>query len=124
MNRPESAYWFARHAKPLQAALSLGGRILARRIELGGDEHLVARNATFTQCASNAFLVAIDLGCINMSVAELQRPAYGVDGGGALGTCHTPRPRRGIWLPSASARVRASTVLEVVGIDRCLLDNS
>src|SRR5712692_9395050 len=33
---------------------------------------------------------------------------------GPLGTCHTPRPRSGIWLPSASTRTRASVVFEVV----------
>ena len=30
-------------SEPLQATLGLGGRILARRIELGRDKHLVAR---------------------------------------------------------------------------------
>src|SRR6266851_547487 len=58
-------------SEPLQAALSLGGWILARRIELGGDEHLVTPNATLAQRPPDAFLVAIDLGGVNVSVAEL-----------------------------------------------------
>src|SRR3954449_8944655 len=35
---------------------------------------------------------------------------------GPLGTCHTPRPRSGIWLPSASTRTRASVVFEIIDI--------
>src|SRR5216683_8126102 len=43
---------------------------------------------------------------------------------GPLGTCHTPRPSSGISLPSASARVRASIVLEVVAMDVSLITAS
>ncbi len=58
-------------SEPLQAVLNLGRRIFARRIELGGDEHLVAWHAAFAERLPDAFLVAIDLGGVNVAVAEL-----------------------------------------------------
>src|SRR5260370_39570878 len=41
---------------------------------------------------------------------------------GPLGTCHTPRPRSGIWPPSASTRTRASVVFEIIDIG-CFLSS-
>ena len=76
------------------------------RIELRGDEDLVARHAAVAQGAADARLVAVGLRGVDVAVAELERPANGVLALGAVGgICQTPRPRGGISLPSARARV-------------------
>src|SRR5271166_6702215 len=58
-------------AEPPQAPLSLGGRIRARGIELGRDEHVLARDAALTQRTADALLVAVGLGGVDVPVAEL-----------------------------------------------------
>src|SRR5260370_6989760 len=96
-------------AKPLQAALELGGRIRARGIELGGDEHLVTPNPTLARRPPDTFLVAIDLGGVNVPVAELQRPAYGVDGRGPIGDLpHAEAEQRNLLAVCERARARIS----------------
>jgi hypothetical protein len=63
-------------AEPAQALLGLGDRIaVPARIELGGDEYLVAGHAAVPQRPPDAFLVAVCLGGVDMPVAELERPA-------------------------------------------------
>src|SRR5215831_1048018 len=57
-------------------------------MELGGDEHLIPRHTAFAQPPANALLVAVELRGINVTVANLQRPAYGVDGFRTIG--HLP----------------------------------
>ena len=73
-----------------QALLGLGDRVLAARVELGGDEHLVARHAAVPQRLADARLVAVGLGGVDVPVPELERPAHGV---------HARRPVR--HLPDA-----------------------
>ena len=71
-------------AEPFQAPLRLGLRVLPRRIELGGDENLLARHAAVAKGAADARLVAVCLGGVYMAVAELQRPADRVLGLGPV----------------------------------------
>src|SRR4029077_13997114 len=63
----------------LQAALGLGDRVLSSGKELGGDEDLLARDAALAQPLSDALLVAVRLCRVDVSVAELERPADGID---------------------------------------------
>src|SRR6185437_4018914 len=44
-----------------QALPGLGDRVAAPRIELRGDEHVLARHAAFAQRPADAFLVAVRL---------------------------------------------------------------
>src|SRR5436305_12627770 len=62
----------------LQAAFDLPNRVLPRRKELGGDEDLLARDTALAQPLSDAFLVAVGLCRIDVSVPDLERPADGV----------------------------------------------
>ena len=71
-------------AKPFQAPLRLGLRVLPRRIELGRDEDLLARHAAVAKGAADARLVAVCLRGVDMAVAELQRPADRVLGLGPV----------------------------------------
>src|SRR5215471_7855182 len=57
-------------------------------MELGGDEHLIPRHTAFAQPPANALLVAVELRGINVAIANLQRPAYGIDGFRTIG--HLP----------------------------------
>ena len=52
-------------------------------MELGGDEHFVARQATFAQPLADALLVAVGLGRVDVSIPDVESPADGV---------HTFRP--------------------------------
>ena len=65
--------------EPLEALLGFGRRIPVGRIELGRDEHLVARHATLAQPPSDALLVAVGLGGVDVPVPELECPSPGVD---------------------------------------------
>jgi hypothetical protein len=73
-------------AKPAKALFGLADRIVSPRMELGGHEHLVARNAAVAQGAADAFLVAVRLSGVDVAVSGVERPAYGVDAGGAVRT--------------------------------------
>ena len=75
-------------AEPLDAPRGLGGGVLAARIELGRQEHLLARDAAVAQRAPDAGLVAVRLGRVDVPVAGLERPAHGVLGLRAVG--HLP----------------------------------
>jgi len=92
-------------SQPFQAPPCLGLRVLPRRVELGGDEDLLARHAAVAQRATDALLVAIGLRRVDVAIAELERPANRVL---AL------RPARN--LPDAEAEERD---LVVVGEDTC-----
>src|SRR4029453_1214795 len=58
-------------APALQAAVRLGPRVVARGIELGGDEYALARHAAVAQSAPDALLVAVRLRSVDMAVAAL-----------------------------------------------------
>jgi hypothetical protein len=64
--------------EPLQAALGLRDRVVPRGRELGGDEHLLAWDTALAQPLPHAFLVAVRLRRVDVSVPELERPADGV----------------------------------------------
>src|SRR6202012_3826129 len=65
-------------AEALEALLRLRRRIGARGIELGGDEHLVARDAAGAYPGPHAGLVAVGLRGVDVAVAALQRPPHRV----------------------------------------------
>ena len=75
-------------AKPSEAAFGLHRRVRSSGIELGRDEHLIAGQAALAQRPADALLVAVGLSGIDMSVAELERPAHGVHALGPVG--HLP----------------------------------
>ena len=64
--------------------LGLGDRIAARGTELRRYEHLVARDPALAQSLPDAFLVAVCLGRVDVSIPELERPADGVHALGAV----------------------------------------
>ena len=65
-------------AKPFEAALDLSRGVPSRRLELGGDEHLLARYAAAAKGFSDARFVAVGLSSVDVSIAELKRPQHGV----------------------------------------------
>src|SRR5207244_10827599 len=100
-------------AEAFEAALELRSRIGAGRIQLCGDEHLVTRDAALPERYADAFLVAIHLSSVNVSVAELQCPAYGV---------HARGPVRDLPHPEAESRtlvaVREQAQVRIRGLWR------
>ena len=60
--------------EPLEAPLKLCDRVSPCGMELGGYEHLIARNTAFAQSLADALLVAVGLGGVDVPVAELERP--------------------------------------------------
>ena len=74
--------------EPLQAPLDFRNRVLPCGRELGGEEHLLARDTALAQPLPHAFLVAVRLRRVDVPVPELERPA---DGAHALGAVrHSP----------------------------------
>src|SRR4029077_9340997 len=71
-------------AKPSQAPLRLGDRVLECWMELSRKKDVPADNAAVTQRATDALLVAISLGGVDVPVAGLEREAHCVDGLGSL----------------------------------------
>jgi len=65
-------------AKPLEAARGLLDRVFVPGIELGRDENLVARDAALAEALPHASLVAVSLSGVDVSIAELERPANSV----------------------------------------------
>jgi len=65
--------------QPLEASLGLGRRVLLPRVELGRDEHLVARDPALAQPLADAVLVPVRLGRVEVPIAQLERPANRVD---------------------------------------------
>jgi hypothetical protein len=65
--------------EPFEASLRLGGGVLACGVKLRGDEHLLARYTTAAEGLPDAFFVAVGLGSVDVSIAELERPQYSVD---------------------------------------------
>ncbi len=72
-------------AKPFEAARYLGRGVGAGRLELGGDEHMLARYAAAAKGFSDARFVAVGLSGVDVSIAELKRPQHGVDALSAVG---------------------------------------
>jgi hypothetical protein len=75
-------------AEPSQALLGFGGGVIACGTKLGRDEHLVARHAAVAQRASNALLVAVSLGGVDVAISDFERPTHGVDAPRSVG--HLP----------------------------------
>src|SRR2546430_3243514 len=71
-------------AELLEAARGLLDRVSVPGVELGRDEHLVARDLGLAEALPDAFLVAVGLSGVDMSIAELERPANGVHAFAAL----------------------------------------
>ena len=71
-------------AEPSEALLGCGNRVttapleLAPRIEFCGEKYLAARHAAVAQRPSDALLIAVYLGRVNMAIPQVERPAYGV----------------------------------------------
>jgi hypothetical protein len=63
----------------LEAALDLRDRVFPCGMELGGYEHLIARDTAFAQSLSDALLIAVGLGGVDMPVAEFEGPPDCVD---------------------------------------------
>ena len=82
-------------AELAQALLGLGDRVLAARVELGGDEHLVARHAAVPQRLADAGLVAVGLRGVDVPVTELKRHAHGVRAGRPVGNLPDAEPEHG-----------------------------
>ena len=55
--------------EPLKAPLELCDRVSPCGMELGGDEHVIARDAAFAQPLADALLVAVGLGGVDVAVA-------------------------------------------------------
>jgi hypothetical protein len=66
-------------AEPAKALFRLGDWVVPPRMELRGNEHLVARHAAVAEGAADAFLIAVRLSRVNVPVSGLERPAHGVD---------------------------------------------
>ena len=104
------------NAEPSEALLGCGNRVvapsrieLAPWIELGGKKYLAARHAAVAQRPSDALLVVVGLGRVNIAIPQVERPAYGTFTHAApLGICQTPKPSMGIRFPSARTRARPS----------------
>ena len=94
-------------AEPPEALLSLGGRVLARGIELGGDEHLLARQAALAQRLARALLVPVGLGGVDVPVPKLERPAHGPDSLGPVRYLPDSEPQHR-HLASVRERAQAS----------------
>ena len=75
-------------AKTSEATLCLLRGVGAGRLELGGDEHLLARYATAAKGFSDARFVAVGLRRVDVSIAELKRPQHGVEALSTVG--HLP----------------------------------
>src|SRR4051812_5315038 len=75
-------------AEPPQAVLRRGRRVLVPRIELGGEEDLLARHAALAKPLADALLVAVRLRGVDVPVAELECPPHGVHALGPVG--HLP----------------------------------
>jgi hypothetical protein len=58
-------------SEALEAPLCLHNRIGTGRVELGGNEHLLARSTAAAEPLPHAPLVAVGLGCIDMTIPEL-----------------------------------------------------
>jgi hypothetical protein len=65
-------------AEPSQALPGFGHGVVAARVELGRDEHLAARNTAIAQRLSDALLVTVSLGGVDVAVSQVECPAYGV----------------------------------------------
>jgi hypothetical protein len=65
--------------EPLEAALNLCDRVSPRGMELGSDEHVIARDTALAQSLPDGFFVPVGLGGVDVPVAEFERPAHGVD---------------------------------------------
>ena len=63
-------------SEPAQALLCFGLRILRPWIELGRDEDLLARQAAGAQGLADGLFVAVGLRRVDVTVAELERPAH------------------------------------------------
>ena len=68
-------------AEALEAALHLRLRVAVAGVELRGDEHLLARQADLTKGASDAALVPVCLGGVDLAISRLESPAHGVFAG-------------------------------------------
>src|SRR5262249_27720596 len=68
----------------LEATLGHRRRVLACRVELGGDEDILARHAALAKRPADALLVPVRLGRVDMPVAELERPPHGVHAFGSV----------------------------------------
>ena len=67
------------HAEALEAPLGLSLGVTGARVELRRDEDLLARDTTFPDPDPDALLVPVRLSRVDVAVAELERPADGVD---------------------------------------------
>jgi hypothetical protein len=63
-----------------QAVLERPAGVAGAGEQLGGDEHLFARDAAGGERAADRLLVAVELGRVDVPVAGLERPAHGVLG--------------------------------------------
>ena len=98
-----------------QAPFGFCGGVAPGRVELGGDENVLASHAALTQRVADAFFVAVRLSGVNVTVSQLQRPADGVDALRSVGHLPHSQGQNRDFL-TVRQQARASTC--VVGI-RC-----
>src|SRR5262249_32049230 len=85
---------YALDPEPLEAALNLRDRVFPRGIELGGDEHLLARDTAFAQSLPDALLVTVRLSGVDVPIAELERPTDGLDALASVRHLPDPKPEQ------------------------------
>jgi hypothetical protein len=78
-----------------EALLGLCGRVGAGRMKLRRDEDLRARHATLLESPTDACLVAVRLGSVDVSIAELECPANRVDAVRPVGNLPETKTKRG-----------------------------
>ena len=81
-------------AEPSQAALDLRRRVAARRVELGGDEHLLAGDTAVAKRTPDAPLVAVGLRGVDVPVSGFERPADRPLALGAIGDLPYAQPEQ------------------------------
>ncbi len=86
-------------AKPFETARRRVRGFFVRGKELGRDEDLVARDAALADALPDALLVAVRLRGIDVSIAELERPANSVHAFAAVRHLPDAEPEQRDFVP-------------------------
>src|ERR1700691_364522 len=125
--------------EPPQALPGFGNGVFAPWKELCRDEHVLALHAAVPQRPSDALLVGVSLGGVDMAVSQLQRPAHGVHAGQPVRHLPYAQAKHGhlisirqdagtpVWAPGMSPAARRRGLCSITAVpanagrvcDRC-----